>query len=137
MPPFVTRVLIPGLLCLTAYGVGFVVGGLVPAVDTRGAERLNGLAFTPAERDSMADDLVEYTRSYERMRETSLSNAVAPALIFDPLPAGFTLPTGTEANVSTRIKMGQTSNVTALVKADNKFYFANKEVKVTLGGCGG
>jgi predicted secreted protein len=50
---------------------------------------------------------------------------------------GVTLPAGTEANVSTRIKMGQTSNVTALVKADNKFYFANKEVKVTLGGCGG
>jgi len=50
---------------------------------------------------------------------------------------GFTIPAGTEANVATRIKMGQTSNVHAVVKADNKFYVATKEVKVTLGGCGG
>jgi len=53
------------------------------------------------------------------------------------LAAGFAIPTGTEPNVSTRIKMGQTSNVYAVVKADNKFYVATKEVKVTLGGCGG
>ena len=39
--------------------------------------------------------------------------------------------------VSTRIKMGQTSNVFALVKADGKYYVASKEIKVTLGGCGG
>lgn len=53
------------------------------------------------------------------------------------LAAGFGIPAGTEANVATRIKMGQTSNVYAVVKADNKFYVATKEVKVTLGGCGG
>ena len=53
------------------------------------------------------------------------------------LAAGFTIPSGTEPSVSTRIKMGQTSNVHAVVKADNKFYVASKEIKVTLGGCGG
>ena len=53
------------------------------------------------------------------------------------LAAGFGIPAGTDANVATRIKMGQTSNVHAVVKADNKFYVATKEVKVTLGGCGG
>jgi len=53
------------------------------------------------------------------------------------LAAGFTIPAGTEPTVSTRIKMGQTSNVHAVVKADNKFFVATKEVKVTLGGCGG
>ena len=51
--------------------------------------------------------------------------------------AGFTIPPGTEANVSTRIKMGQSSNIVGLVKANNQFYMASKEVKVTLGGCGG
>jgi sulfur-oxidizing protein SoxY len=51
--------------------------------------------------------------------------------------AGFTIPAGTEANVSTRIKMGQSSNIVGLVKANNQFYMASKEVKVTLGGCGG
>ncbi len=53
------------------------------------------------------------------------------------LSAGFGIPAGTEANVATRVKMAQTSNVHAVVKADNKFYVATKEVKVTLGGCGG
>jgi sulfur-oxidizing protein SoxY len=53
------------------------------------------------------------------------------------LAAGFTIPAGTEANVSTRIKMGQSSNIVGLVKANNQFYMASKEVKVTLGGCGG
>ncbi|MBC7623505.1 MAG: thiosulfate oxidation carrier protein SoxY [Aeromicrobium sp.] len=53
------------------------------------------------------------------------------------LSASFMIPDGTEATVSTRVKMGQTSNVHAVVKADGKFYFASKEIKVTLGGCGG
>lgn len=53
------------------------------------------------------------------------------------LAAGFNIPQGTEANVTTRIKMGQTSNVMALVKSSNGFFVASKEVKVTLGGCGG
>ncbi|MBM3536572.1 MAG: thiosulfate oxidation carrier protein SoxY [Alphaproteobacteria bacterium] len=38
---------------------------------------------------------------------------------------------------TTRIKMSQTSNVIVLVKADGKFVSATKEIKVTLGGCGG
>jgi sulfur-oxidizing protein SoxY len=53
------------------------------------------------------------------------------------LSAGFGIPPGTEPNIATRVKMAQTSNVHAVVKADNKFYVATKEVKVTLGGCGG
>jgi sulfur-oxidizing protein SoxY len=53
------------------------------------------------------------------------------------LAAGFNIPQGTEPNVATRIKMGQTSNVYAVVKAGDKYYVASKEVKVTLGGCGG
>jgi sulfur-oxidizing protein SoxY len=53
------------------------------------------------------------------------------------LAAVFDVPAGTDPSVSTRIKMGQSSNVYALVKADGKFYVASKEIKVTLGGCGG
>jgi sulfur-oxidizing protein SoxY len=44
---------------------------------------------------------------------------------------------GAEADVSMRIKMSQSSEVLALVKADGKFYSARREIKVTLGGCGG
>ncbi len=53
------------------------------------------------------------------------------------LVAVFDLPPGTEPAISTRVKMGQSSNVFALVKADGKYYVASKEIKVTLGGCGG
>lgn len=53
-----------------------------------------------------------------------------------PLAASFTVAGGSEGYVSTRLKMGETSNVRAVVKADDKFYTAVKEVKVTIGGCG-
>ena len=53
------------------------------------------------------------------------------------LAAQFFIPEGTEPFVGTRVKMGQTSNVDVLVKADGKWYVASKEIKVTLGGCGG
>ncbi len=54
-----------------------------------------------------------------------------------PLIASFNLAAGTQGFISTRIKMGQTSNVIAVVKAGGKVYSARKEVKVTIGGCGG
>lgn len=53
------------------------------------------------------------------------------------LAAYFELPAGADPFVTTRVKMGQTSNVYALVKADGKWFSAVKEIKVTLGGCGG
>jgi sulfur-oxidizing protein SoxY len=53
------------------------------------------------------------------------------------LAAVFDIPPGTDPSLSTRVKMGQSSNVYALVKADGKYYVASKEIKVTLGGCGG
>jgi sulfur-oxidizing protein SoxY len=53
------------------------------------------------------------------------------------LTASFTIPAGTEPWVQTRVKMGQTSNVHALVKAGGQYFYTVKEIKVTLGGCGG
>jgi sulfur-oxidizing protein SoxY len=53
-----------------------------------------------------------------------------------PLAATFDVSGGSDAYVSVRLKMGQTSNVYAVVKADGKFYSAVKEIKVTIGGCG-
>jgi len=54
-----------------------------------------------------------------------------------PLIAKFNLSGKAEAFVSTRIKMGKTSNVIAVCESGGKFYSARKEVKVTIGGCGG
>lgn len=53
------------------------------------------------------------------------------------LAATFTVPDGTMADIQTRVKMGQTSDVYAVVKAGDKYYMTKKEIKVTLGGCGG
>jgi sulfur-oxidizing protein SoxY len=53
------------------------------------------------------------------------------------LAAVFDIPAGTDATISTRVKMAQSSNVYALVRADGKYYVAAKDIKVTLGGCGG
>lgn len=53
------------------------------------------------------------------------------------LAANFDIPSGTEAAVSTRVKLAQTTDVYALVKAQGKYYMTKKEVKVTIGGCGG
>ncbi len=54
-----------------------------------------------------------------------------------PLAASFDIPSGTDPSVMTRVKLGQTSDVYALVKANGKYYVAKKEIKVTIGGCGG
>ena len=60
---------------------------------------------------------------------TSLSNVQQIAILVEKNPntlsANFTLPAGTEPTISTRVKMGQTSNVHALVKADGKWLIAN------------
>ncbi len=54
-----------------------------------------------------------------------------------PLAATFELPPGTLPDVASRIKMGQTSDVMAVVKTKSGLFSTSKEVKVTIGGCGG
>ncbi|MGH8678807.1 MAG: thiosulfate oxidation carrier protein SoxY [Burkholderiales bacterium] len=54
-----------------------------------------------------------------------------------PLAASFDFSDGTEPFLSTRIKMGESSKVRIVVKADGKFYTIARDVKVTIGGCGG
>ena len=54
-----------------------------------------------------------------------------------PLVGSFAMSGGALPFISTRIKMGQTSLVRAVVQAGGKSYTAAKEVKVTIGGCGG
>jgi sulfur-oxidizing protein SoxY len=55
----------------------------------------------------------------------------------NPLAAQFFFTAHAEPFVATRIKMAETSRVFALVKTEGKWMVATKEIKVTLGGCGG
>ncbi len=54
------------------------------------------------------------------------------------LSAMFDVSDAVDANFATRVKMGQSSNVFAVaIMGDGRVLFAQKEIKVTLGGCGG
>ncbi len=73
--------------------------------------------------------------------ETTLENVQSVSIVVEknprPLAVSFEIPPGTLPNVACRIKMGQTSQVMAVVKTDSGLFSAAKEVKVTIGGCGG
>jgi sulfur-oxidizing protein SoxY len=72
---------------------------------------------------------------------SSIPRTEAIAILIEKNPnvlaAVFDIPSGTEPAISTRVKMAQTSNVIAVVRAEGRYYIATKEIKVTLGGCGG
>ena len=72
---------------------------------------------------------------------TNMAGVSAIAIIAEkngtPLAANFELASNAKANVSTRIKMGKTMDVIAVVKSGGALHTARKNVKVTIGGCGG
>src|SRR5215813_1678931 len=72
---------------------------------------------------------------------SKLPNSESIAILIEKNPntlaASFAIPPGTLPDIQTRVKMNETCNVYALVKSDGKFFYAAKEIKVTLGGCGG
>ena len=72
---------------------------------------------------------------------TTLPNVTSIAILVSenpfPLAANYPIPPGTSAMVANRLKMAKTSKVIALVASGDKVFSASKEVKVTVGGCGG
>ena len=109
------------------------------------AEALGALgAQNPAASDAIqikAPEIAENGAVVPIGVESRLPGTQSIALLVEknpqPLTASFDIPPGTEPSISTRVKMGESSDVYALVKADGKFYVAKKEIKITLGGCGG
>jgi sulfur-oxidizing protein SoxY len=109
------------------------------------ADTLKALgATTPADSKDVqltAPDIAENGAVVPIGVASTLPNVTMVAIMVEKNPttlaASFTLPAGTEPNIQTRVKMGQTSNVFAVVKSDGKFFMTSKEIKVTLGGCGG
>ena len=134
--------------------------GLMPGVAHAQAAGFNRAAFdaksladvlkaigagTPAESKDVnlqAPDIAENGAVVPLGASTTLAGVKRILLLVEKNPnalaAAFDLSDSIDANVATRVKMGQTSNVYAVaITADNKVLFAQKEVKVTLGGCGG
>ncbi|MGH7247511.1 MAG: thiosulfate oxidation carrier protein SoxY [Pseudomonadota bacterium] len=72
---------------------------------------------------------------------TALPDVTSIAIVISgnpfPLAAKYIIPAGTSAMVANRLKMAKTGTVLALVESGGKVFSASKEVKVTVGGCGG
>jgi len=60
----------------------------VSRADIDKAERIIGIQFTDAEKDSMLFDLLDNLESYAALREVDIPNSIPPALRFDPMPVG-------------------------------------------------
>ncbi len=107
-------------------------------------DALKAIGGTPATSDQVSvvsPDIAENGAVVPVGAASKLPNTTEMYLIVEknptPLSCGFMIPAGTASDVQTRLKMGQSTNVIAVVKADGKLFSATKETKVTLGGCGG
>ncbi|HET7772479.1 MAG TPA: thiosulfate oxidation carrier protein SoxY [Burkholderiaceae bacterium] len=103
------------------------------------------LGGTPAESKDItitSPDIAENGLVVPVTVSTSIPKATEIYILVEKNPnalsAGFRIPDGTDAFVQTRVKMAQSSDIYAVVRAaDGKLYMTKKETKVTLGGCGG
>jgi sulfur-oxidizing protein SoxY len=108
-------------------------------------DALKGLGVTnPADSKDItikAPDIAENGAVVPVEVSTSIPGTTSIAILAEknasPLIGSFNLSGGAVGFISTRIKMGQTSLVRAIVSAGGKTYTSAKEVKVTIGGCGG
>ena len=151
------RIFLKGSLATGAIGVAVSAGLITPrmvlaawpkaAFDAKSVDEAVSNLFgssTLASSDKIkikAPDIAENGAVVPISIEAGMEGVESISIIADknatPLTSSFVLGKGTEAFVATRIKMGKTGNVIAVVKADGKLYSASKEVKVTIGGCGG
>jgi sulfur-oxidizing protein SoxY len=115
----------------------FQATGLADAMKALGA----AAPIESADVSIIAPDIAENGAVVPVGVKSAIPNTQFIALLVEKNPsalsAAYDILEGAEAEVNMRVKMGQSSDVYALVRADGKFYMAKKEIKVTLGGCGG
>lgn len=151
------RVFLRGSLAAGVVGVAAGAGLLRPqSVLAAWSEDAFGAKEVPAALNAlMGSDITEPSEAINiKAPDIAENGAVVPitisadiqgiesiALIAEknpsPLVASFDLGAGAQGFVATRIKMGKTGDVVAVIKAGGKLYSARKGVKVTIGGCGG
>ena len=151
------RVFLRGTLAAGTVGVALGAGLLTPrsilaawpksafdAENVNGA--LEGIVGTTQHEASgdikiKAPDIAENGAVVPITVSSSIEGITSMSILADqnarPLTSSYNLPAGTAAFVSTRVKMGKTAHVIAVVKAGDKVYSTKKQVKVTIGGCGG
>jgi sulfur-oxidizing protein SoxY len=103
---------------------------------------LGGGAYTPTKAVSWGatPDIAENGAAVQVSITSALPKTEAIAIVIEknpgPLAAQFEVPPGTDPAIVMRLKMAQTSNVHAVVKADGKYFVSTREIRVTFGGCG-
>src|SRR3981189_41334 len=110
--------------------------------DADAIKSLYGKAAEPSDKVKLdAPEIAENGAVVPISVSTTLADVTSISLLVSENPnalvASYKIPSGTVPTVANRIKMAKTSNVIAIVEAGGKLYSATKEVKVTLGGCGG
>jgi len=151
------RVFLKGSMAAGSVGVAIGAGLLAPqaviaawnekafqakSVDDALTATMGAAANTASDAIKIkAPDIAENGAVVPVSVSTDMSGVESIALLAEgnntPLVATFMLGAGAIPDVSTRIKMGKTSDVIAVVKAGGKLHSARKSVKVTIGGCGG
>ena len=106
------------------------------------AKTLYGKTFEPSDKVKLdAPEIAENGAVVPISVSSTLPNVTSISIMVKENPyvlaASYKIPEGTNGAVSNRLKMAKTSQVVAVVESGGKLYSASKEVKVTVGGCGG
>lgn len=151
------RVFLKGSLAAGTMGVAVGAGLLTPqmvlaawpeagfkakSIDDAVSGAMGASGATPSDAIKIkAPDIAENGAVVPVSVSADMAGVESIAILADsnntPLIATFMLGAGSVPDVSTRIKMGKTGDVVAIVKAGGKLHAARKSVKVTIGGCGG
>lgn len=151
------RLILQGTACVALFGLGniaFTVPGFAAANDKypedafkqKGdADAIKALYGKTAEVSDKvkldAPEIAENGAVVPISVSSTLADVTSISILVSENPnalaASYKIPAGTMPSVANRLKMAKTSNVIAIVEAGGKLYSATKEVKVTVGGCGG
>ena len=102
---------------------------------------LGATALTESREISItAPDVAENGAMVQVQVVSRIANTQSIALLAEknpfPLAAVFNILPGGEPQLLLRLKMGQTSDLRVVVRADNRHYTAARDVRITIGGCG-
>jgi len=152
------RLILQGAGSVALIGLGNLPFGLAPAhaaandkypeeafkqkSDAEAIKSLYGNAPEPSDKVKLdAPEIAENGAVVPVSVSTTLADVTSISFLVaenpNALVASYKIPAGTVPAIANRIKMAKTSNVIVVVEAGGKLYSATKEVKVTVGGCGG
>ena len=156
--PATRRLILEGATTVALIGLGYLPFGLAPAFaaandkypedafkqkgDADAIKALYGKTAEPSDKVKLdAPEIAENGAVVPISASSTLPDVTSISILVaenpNALAASYQIPAGTLPSVANRLKMAKTTNVIAIVEAGGKLYSTSKEVKVTVGGCGG